>query len=1447
MKFGKTLHICIVILSVMFLTGHFLLNSKKIQQDAAGHAVRIAQNALGTNVTAGRVQLVYPFGIRVENLTVYDTQQDTLAHAASVSLRFKPSQLLRNHLSVTSVRVNSPVIKLTRDSVDAEPNYAFLYALKSSQSDRKMSFRANSILVRNASVTYDLKTAPQTDSIFNVNHLNITNLTANLSLKSFNADSIAFIVRKLSFDEKSGFRLAKTKGMVSVGKDWTELSGLSVSTPNGELKALQLNANIGLDTVPHGIPAMNANISATLTGADFKAFIPALSGLTTPLDMAIAINSNGKNLTVESLSLKDINSQLEIGAYGSVAVDSTLRISDYSNAYIQGTFSQGMPEWLESQLTGFGTVLPQQLKTLGNGSFQAVASGTPDSQTASVTIESDAGRLQCNISGNNNKYHGEIVAGNIQLASITGNPEFGSLSMQAHTDLSYTEGCMQGVFGSNVQNVAYKGYTYRNIDISGLFNPQHIQADLAFCDRNGSLAISSSADLTGNHEYGLSIQADTLNLAAYRLVPRDSMSVSALFNASLSGQSIDDITGIIKVDSLEYADRDGSWHMDNMTVSIDESDEYSKLITAVSDFMNMSLAGNYSLSELPASVAASCHDISPVVGKMLAGIFGCSVQGNSNVYSFKADISNTDFMGAVFHYPVLLDQPVSMQFSVNDTAHTCLGTVSVPLITVNGQNISNINLVLNSKEGECRTNLGGIINNTSEGELNLDFSWLAFTDIIRGSYSWNNRTGDLSGNAHTISQFFDYNPTRGLKSMTLIDSTSFAMRNTMWNLGLTDIRTENHRISISGFKLSNSDQYMYADGVISKDSTDILNLAIKGIDLNRILTTFQKNERLGLKGIASGHMSIAGLSGRPAFYGSIEIDSLRVLDSYHGQLMADCYWNRQTRQMEIAGIINDPGVSRTGISGYYTPYNKSLDVYFDAYQTDVSFVNIWTSSIFKDLGGRATGAVHLFGALPQIDMEGEIMVDNVHLTQEAINTTFLIRNDTLLFEPGCMRFENVEFYDENGHDGLMTCILKHDSFRDWYVDMTADVADMLVYNRPRSEKSPIFASVYAEGSMNLRYDPNSGLSISANARTAPGTRIGYTPNAGTVNEYGFLTIVDRNTLMIDGQAVNDILPKETPKGSKLNLDFDIQCSEDALLELSTSSLTGFFRGNGDISLAYDSKDGPVLNGIYNLSYGKCSLSLEDVIRKNFSLVDGSYVRFNGSPSDTELNLQTYHNVNSVSIYDLDPTTSSSNNLRVRCLMDITGRISEPQITFNIDMPSGTTEEKDILASVTTTEEQRNIQFMYLLAIGRFYTYEGNTDVTQGNTPSAMESFVNNTVSTQINNLLSQVLDNENVTLSSNVSASSYLSNDATNLSNRELEGILEAHLFNNRLLVNGNFGYRENAINNTSNIIGDFEVKYLLLPKHGISIRGYNKTNDKYFTKATLTTQGVGLVFEKDF
>ena len=72
-------------------------------------------------------------------------------------------------------------------------------------------------------------------------------------------------------------------------------------------------------------------------------------------------------------------------------------------------------------------------------------------------------------------------------------------------------------------------------------------------------------------------------------------------------------------------------------------------------------------------------------------------------------------------------------------------------------------------------------------------------------------------------------------------------------------------------------------------------------------------------------------------------------------------------------------------------------------------------------------------------------------------------------------------------------------------------------------------------------------------------------------------------------------------------------------------------------------------------------------------------------------------------------------------------------------------------------------------------------------------------------------------------------------------------MLNNRLLFNGQFGYRDNATKANPSFIGDFDVQYLLYPNGNLALKVYNQTNDRYFTKSSLNTQGIGIIMKKDF
>ena len=188
-------------------------------------------------------------------------------------------------------------------------------------------------------------------------------------------------------------------------------------------------------------------------------------------------------------------------------------------------------------------------------------------------------------------------------------------------------------------------------------------------------------------------------------------------------------------------------------------------------------------------------------------------------------------------------------------------------------------------------------------------------------------------------------------------------------------------------------------------------------------------------------------------------------------------------------------------------------------------------------------------------------------------------------------------------------------------------------------------------------------------------------------------------------------------------------------------------------------------------------------------------------------------------------------------MDITGQLTAPEIKMGLELPNERDEVQALVRNYIPTDEQMNMQMLYLLSIGKFYTPE-YVDVQQNS--NMMSSMLSSTLSGQLNNALSHIINNNDWNVGTNLSTGQKGWTDV------EFEGVLSGQLLNNRLLINGNFGYRDNPLANT-NFVGDFEAEWLVTRSGEIRLKAYNETNDRYYTRTNLTTQGVGIIFRKDF
>ena len=128
-----------------------------------------------------------------------------------------------------------------------------------------------------------------------------------------------------------------------------------------------------------------------------------------------------------------------------------------------------------------------------------------------------------------------------------------------------------------------------------------------------------------------------------------------------------------------------------------------------------------------------------------------------------------------------------------------------------------------------------------------------------------------------------------------------------------------------------------------------------------------------------------------------------------------------------------------------------------------------------------------------------------------------------------------------------------------------------------------------------------------------------------------------------------------------------------------------------------------------------------------------------------------------------------------------------------------------------------------------------------NQNEVLSSVASSTISGQLSNMLGKIADN--------LSIAPNFRTDKGDFSDMEVDVALSSQLLNNRLLLNGNFGYRDNTYNTSNtNFIGDFEIEYLLNNKGTIRLKAYNHFNDQnYYLRNALTTQGVGIVWKHDF
>jgi hypothetical protein len=273
-------------------------------------------------------------------------------------------------------------------------------------------------------------------------------------------------------------------------------------------------------------------------------------------------------------------------------------------------------------------------------------------------------------------------------------------------------------------------------------------------------------------------------------------------------------------------------------------------------------------------------------------------------------------------------------------------------------------------------------------------------------------------------------------------------------------------------------------------------------------------------------------------------------------------------------------------------------------------------------------------------------------------------------------------------------------------------------------------------------------------------------------------------------------------------------------------------------------------GEVKLLKGDYLFTLQNVINKRFEIEPGGRILFNGSPSNSTIDLAAIYGTR-VAPYNLYPGNpeddsryeSLEKRIPVECHLTLQGELQSPTIVAGIEMPTAVPETRDLLENATSTEEELMKQFLSLLVINNFYSVSGYGIQNMGTMNSSFAGVTaSELLSNQLSNWLSQISDDFDIGFN-------YRPSDQ--VSNQELEVALSTQLLNDRVIISGNLDVGGQETNPSSGqegnpyIMGDFDVEYRITDN--VSVHAFNRSRDEQIANTAPYKQGVGISYREEF
>ncbi|MDR2913050.1 MAG: translocation/assembly module TamB domain-containing protein [Alistipes sp.] len=1457
--------LCALLLAVLVLpvAVSLLASVPAVQNAIVKRVVGRFSEKIGTRVSIDRIDVKLINRVEINGLYVEDFGGDTLIHVPRLVAPIVELGLMGEPLTFGRVELEGAQVWLRKDVDDDGMNISRLVDSLRGDAPSKPSkkpFRLHIMEIEADGLTFGL-VRPDTEPrqagvdfgrfVLSGAHARIDDFDLEGSSITMNIGSIGGRERSgLLVDELAARRLAISRGSivlddVSVRSRGTvaRLPSIRMESPDGDW------GDFGdfTDSVRMDITMSPSRLTTDLLAA----FAPSLDGWGVALD-EVALSASGP---LAALSGR-VERARTLGT--ELSVDFTSRgLPDFERAFfdvaaLKVTTNGGDIGELMRAATGSEPAagVAEILARLGHAELKGSLKGGLSDFTASGAVISalgnldvsasvtnatvSAGKATTTIEGSASVSRFEIgrLLGIADLGAVTGEfsgkgtlggdtPKSSTKNAKSATTKSVTKGTLQG----RIAALGLRDYTYSGLTIDGEADGRFFDATISADDPALALDLTAAVDLsTDTPNYSLDLNLTRADLARMNIVADSIAVVSGRVVAQVSGTGLDDVNGTVELNNARYLSPDGEVATSQATLS-GRNSPTGKLITLRSEFADGEFRSRTGYKDMLAYLGGFLRRYIPLTifgeaAEALVPPDGGNPAAMSNYSIVSLNIKNVEPLLSALAPTASLAEGSSARFMFNPYT-------------------GSFSLSAASEYVEYRGMLAANIEVTADNAADSLALYLSGSDLY-------------SGRGH-IPSFALHGGSKGSHQLDIrLDERMW--RITADSLGYAEGRTILDNLNI--FTADNPGQRLSATGVISKSPTDTLRLQLSRFDLSlpgRLLQSLG----LDVSGRATGRLDLSAILDNPRIDADIELRNLAANGMEAPPL-------RFTSQRDDAGQgvrfrLLDETSNIDVVRGSLSTQGE-IDAAVRLDSLDAALLDPILSGIVADTRGRGNARLTLGGTFANLKIDGTIEVPRLETTVGYTGVTYSVSGARLTFANSVLTLPSTPVHNRLGGAGDVAMTVDMSNFKSIAVGIDARMRGLLAFDTGPGDSEAFYGRVFATGSMGIR-SGQMGTTMDISARSDAGTQIHLPLNAKSNVSWADFVVFDNSSAMLDS---TDVLERKKlayerqlrggggaarSKPLELNLTASITPAAELFILIDPNLGQGISaRGEGVIDMEINPTNNLfTMTGDYNITAGRFEFSMMNVFNKTFEITPGSTMRWSGAPDDALLSVDASYRVRTSLQPLLDGAggsggMSSRASVPVDCIIRLRERLSEPEITFDIALPSADTDQRQLVADAMNTQELKSMQFLSLLATGSFAADNSISGQFANAGVMATGAVGFDILTNQLNNFLSsddydiffRYRPQENAGSQVDMGFSTGFWDDRLQL---EIEGNY----------VDDRAATSVGATGGANNFSGDVSLTWVIDRAGNVRLKAFSRSIDRFNETRGLQESGIGVHYSKNF